>query len=1068
MSAKARKLGSTRRLVRPHREPEDGNWSVPTLDEEPLTTDIMEKVQEFFQECDGDNKGFITREDMQKANSNFLCSPEELEILFDGLDNDRKGYLTTEEFTTGLRTFVESQEKTKEQRRKRLSSKRMSAPPMMLSPEEADDEERQHFMSFMEHLGANNIFEDESEIWKLWAKLRHDEPYLLGNLEEFLAKVTNQIKEARKEKETLELTLKKRIAEHNEEVQQLYEEMEHQITKEKERLRTESDARSNFQSKEMKKTLDHKENDIQHLVVVQNELETQLHNLRSKQQVTTTENEKLKRTNRDLEGQLERIREQLVEARDRILVMRNRASQQQSEDHREKKTSEDSKKVSDTQQIPDEEYPTTKEMDSTPPLQLQTINMPSDSDQDTLQKIIADFSESEGAQRSRVISIEEDPLPEYLNTEPVPLGSDLSAQGHQEFDHSSGQIQKSNMYGAHDLQQSDLVSSPDSSNEASMYDNSSEKDTSLDMSRSVHYMFQEGCKHAGEERNALGDSALTMASELRKNNEKLGEATAAETEPYVFKKVKSQKNWEFHVNSEAPTFSELSQNDYSEEALTKMVEHNPITHEKDYSVPQIEKALVRAIDEHKLYQDTHKHANEEINDLGHGDHKMASEEEANHRQIEDSMVESAEPYVFKKHQSQRNWEVIIDTAAQPISELRPNETPEKVHTEMAALSPITHEEGQSWRQIEKALVHNENYPDSEEETREDRVIKAMPNTYTLVWDIEPPAVCEQAELQAKYENVPEENKSTQPVSVIEQNIPQSDMPQVIDSQTPVSSNKGKKRVTFTTSVLEKLAKAGVENMDEQSPPYDKNEDLDMYGSHKKDLIENTRAKHSITINQENGSFGTKGPVENVSAQIAPLALHTTQNPDFVYKVLFIGNSSVGKSSFLYRVHDGIFRPDIHATIGLDYRIKTLFVDNKCFALQMWDTAGQERYHSITKQFFRKADGIVLMYDVTSTHSFTAVRYWLDCIKESVGDSVLILLLGNKIDCTSQRQVSTYEGEQLAQMHRMLFHECSASADLNISQSIIHLARALKEHEDRLKNNVVALPSQTVKKQNCCT
>ncbi|XP_078500260.1 ras-related protein Rab-44 [Lissotriton helveticus] len=1065
MSGKARKLGSTRRRTgRPSRDPEDGSRAITTLDEEPLASDIMQRVQEFFQECDVDDKGFITREDMQKANSNFLCSPEELEILFDGLDYDRKGYLTTEEFTTGLRNFVDSQEKNAEQRRKRLSSKRMSAPPMMLSPEEADDEERQHFMSFMEHLGANNIFEDESEIWKLWAKLRHDEPYLLGNLEEFLAKVTNQIKEARKEKETLELTLKKRIAEHNEEVQQLYEEMEQQIKKEKERLRTESDARSNFQSKEMKKTLDFKENDIQHLVVVQNELETQLHKLRSKQQVTTTENENLKRTNQDLEVHLDRIREQLVEAQNRIQVMRNKASQQQNKELREQKISEDSKKVYDTQHIPHDEYPATREMDSTSALQLRTMNAPSDRDQDTSQNITADFSESEVHARSRVISIEEDPLPEYLTKEPVPLRSDLPAQVQNEFDQSSVEKQKSNMYEPHWHQQSDPVRSPEHWNEASMHDKPSEHDTSLDMGGSVHDMFEEAHRHAGEEPSALGDSALNRTSEQGRNHEKLEEETVAETEPYVFKKVQSQRNWEFHVNSEGQPSSELRQKDSSEEALKGMVEHNPIPHEQDDSAPLIENVLIHTIDEHTLYQDTHKHANEEIKGFGNGDHKMASEKGENHGRLEEPLVEVAEPYIFKKVQLQRNWEVAIDPAAQPISELRQNETPEEVLTEIVQINPITHEEDHSWTQIEKALVHNEGQVDSEEEMREDRVIQAMPNTYTLVWDIEPSAVCEQAELQAKYEDVPEENTSISQVSLIEQEIRQTHMAQAMALETPVSSIKGKKRVTFTTSVLERLAKAGVENMDE----HDENEDPDMYGDRQEDFIESTKAKQSNTKNLENRPLDNKGSAANLSAQKAPLALHTMQNPDFVYKVLFIGNSSVGKSSFLYRVHDGIFRPEINATIGLDYRIKTLIVDNKRFALQMWDTAGQERYHSITKQFFRKADGIVLMYDVTSAHSFTAVRYWLDCIKESVGDSVLILLLGNKIDCASGRQVSTNEGKQLAQMNRLLFHECSAAADLNISLSIIHLARALKEHEDRLKNNVVAIPSQTVKKQNCCT
>ncbi|POI20510.1 hypothetical protein CIB84_015743, partial [Bambusicola thoracicus] len=97
-----------------------------------------------------------------------------------------------------------------------------------------------------------------------------------------------------------------------------------------------------------------------------------------------------------------------------------------------------------------------------------------------------------------------------------------------------------------------------------------------------------------------------------------------------------------------------------------------------------------------------------------------------------------------------------------------------------------------------------------------------------------------------------------------------------------------------------------------------------------------------------------------------------------------------------------------------------------------------RYRSVTKQFFRKADGVVLMYDITSQYSFADVRYWLSCIQEGAEDGVTVLLLGNKTDCAAERQVPTQEGERLAQEHQLLFYECSAASGHNVTESIVSL------------------------------
>ncbi|KAF1408641.1 Ras-related protein Rab-44, partial [Spheniscus humboldti] len=190
-------------------------------------------------------------------------------------------------------------------------------------------------------------------------------------------------------------------------------------------------------------------------------------------------------------------------------------------------------------------------------------------------------------------------------------------------------------------------------------------------------------------------------------------------------------------------------------------------------------------------------------------------------------------------------------------------------------------------------------------------------------------------------------------------------------------------------------------------------------------------------------------------------------PDHLYNVLFVGDSHVGKTSFLYRLHTDIFNPHHTTTVGLDYWVKNLVVDNKCFALCLWDSAGQERYRSITKQFFRKADGVVLMYDITSERSFSDVRYWLSCIQQGAEDGVAILLLGNKTDRAAERQVPTKEGERLAKEHQLMFYECSAASGHNVSESMVSLIRLLKVREDELKDKAKEVLKPPQKKKGCC-
>ncbi|KAI4825725.1 hypothetical protein KUCAC02_021396 [Chaenocephalus aceratus] len=192
-------------------------------------------------------------------------------------------------------------------------------------------------------------------------------------------------------------------------------------------------------------------------------------------------------------------------------------------------------------------------------------------------------------------------------------------------------------------------------------------------------------------------------------------------------------------------------------------------------------------------------------------------------------------------------------------------------------------------------------------------------------------------------------------------------------------------------------------------------------------------------------------------------------PDRLFKIVLVGNSSVGKTSLLRRFCDDSFHPGTSATVGIDYSVKTIIVDNSQVALQLWDTAGQERYRSITKQLFRKADGVVVMYDITAVQSFNAVRQWLTNVKEGAGEDIPIMLLANKTDKEIERQVQKGMGERLAKDCQMTLFECSACTGRNVAESMIHLARILKEQEDREKEKTVQLvgggPSE--KKRSCC-
>ncbi|KAJ0023905.1 hypothetical protein NQD34_003804 [Periophthalmus magnuspinnatus] len=184
-----------------------------------------------------------------------------------------------------------------------------------------------------------------------------------------------------------------------------------------------------------------------------------------------------------------------------------------------------------------------------------------------------------------------------------------------------------------------------------------------------------------------------------------------------------------------------------------------------------------------------------------------------------------------------------------------------------------------------------------------------------------------------------------------------------------------------------------------------------------------------------------------------------------YEVVMIGDSSVGKTSFMQRAQSGRFSPDVPASIGMDSYKWTVVVDGKTVVLHLWDTAGQERFHSMTKQIFHRAQAFLLMYDITCAQTFTAVSYWASCIKEGAGENVVILLLGNKSD-SKERKVRTVEGELLAQENDFAFLECSAATGENVIEALETVARLLSQKAARREEPLV-LRKPEPRNKGCC-
>ncbi|KAM7535898.1 hypothetical protein Aperf_G00000094481 [Anoplocephala perfoliata] len=193
--------------------------------------------------------------------------------------------------------------------------------------------------------------------------------------------------------------------------------------------------------------------------------------------------------------------------------------------------------------------------------------------------------------------------------------------------------------------------------------------------------------------------------------------------------------------------------------------------------------------------------------------------------------------------------------------------------------------------------------------------------------------------------------------------------------------------------------------------------------------------------------------------------------DYLFKLLLIGDSGVGKSCLLLRFSDDTFTDTYISTIGVDFKIRTLELDGKIVKLQIWDTAGQERFRTITSSYYRGAQGIIIVYDITDELTFNNLKAWLSEIDTYANATVNRLLVGNKSDLASKRAVPTEDGQKFADSLSIPFLETSAKTASNVHEAFVKMATQIKESSPNVpgaaQTLTVGATTPLKKEGGCC-
>ncbi|XP_077978364.1 EF-hand calcium-binding domain-containing protein 4B-like isoform X2 [Glandiceps talaboti] len=739
---------------------------------------LTQKATELFMLCDKEEKGFITKRDMQRLCGELPLSPDQLEAVFDSLDDDGNGYLTLEEFTEGFGGFLGfgAEEATETDGDKDVYEAAQNY--------DTTQEDDIAFKQAMDSLGAQELFDDQQHIKDLWKKLKKDEPELLGDFEDFVQKVSSDIRKARVDSDELESALRNKAYTHDEEVRKLYEEMENQIKAEKERILNEEKEKERKIRTEMSQEIYQKDEQLQELLKKQSDLERKIEELNVTQDEISAENETLAKYNDDLQCRLEDTSLTLNESKQYLKELQDKSMREKRE------------------------------------------------------RAQAALRVTEG------IAQERESLVKQLD-----LLRDMNKKLRDEKD-------------MHDAARQPLQA---------MQENFSLQDELSEATK-------------GESKSSPKKGTLTKQGSIMSNY-------FSPTPPKrkaKSREVQSQTAGEEEVDGEMEMDGELGDEEEEEEFDGVVLEDDIEVDDDDYYIQKMK----------------------ENGDMVNG--------------IMESEISASRIDELQLGQSVGNYD---SSSSNQVDRL-----------------------GQTDELKRKQILKN-------------------------------------------------------------------------GTATILSGDSEDSLMSTTSSIT--------------SPTSPRGEPVGCHAT-----TDSSVTSHEI---------------------LEPLPKH----PERVYKVVFVGDSGVGKSSFIHRFCNDSFKSNFSATIGVDFQVKNVIVDRKMVALQLWDTAGQERFRSITKQYFRKADGVLILYDVTSESSFTSVRNWMASVQEGVEEGTVTLILGNKLDIEEQRQVKQKEGHRLAEDFESLFFEGSAKSGYNVDECIQAMARKLLEREDQEMEKALTLGNEIQKKKGCC-
>ena len=190
-----------------------------------------------------------------------------------------------------------------------------------------------------------------------------------------------------------------------------------------------------------------------------------------------------------------------------------------------------------------------------------------------------------------------------------------------------------------------------------------------------------------------------------------------------------------------------------------------------------------------------------------------------------------------------------------------------------------------------------------------------------------------------------------------------------------------------------------------------------------------------------------------------------ENDKIILSVL--GNSGVGKTSFIMKFTDNTFQESYLATYGIDFKTKFITINNYKYRVDLYDTAGQERFRSISVNSIRMSDGVILIYDITNEFSYENIYGWMDNIYQVKGKDFPVILIGNKCDKDEERVVSKEKGEEMAKKYNITFFEASNKMGTNIEEAGLKLINKIVENNIRVTQETLKLRKSKLKKKKFC-